>query len=842
MQAQAGRFRRSSLLTARTVDRTRILDTLVNNLEGVVYRCLDDEHWTMVFVSQGSAELCGYAPAEIVDNAFISWENITHPEDRARVREQIRRAARDGQRFAVQYRILTADGDIRWVLTRGIKVPDEEGRLVIEGFIEDVTPRQVTLDALAHSELRYRHIFEYASEGIFQTTREGRYLAANPALARLYGYATPDELMADLSDIESRLYVDPERRRSFRHLMAMHGEVINFESEVRRRDGSCIWISENAHTVRGPRGEFICYEGTVQDISERKRNDEHLRLLATVFSNSNEAIIVTDAENRIVATNQAFTKLTGYPQEEVLGQNPRILSAGITPPEVYQEMWADLEQHGAWQGELWDRRRDGEAYPKWLSISMVRDAAGQVQNYIGNFIDISEMKASEERIRHLAHHDTLTNLPNRFSLNEKLEQAVGLCQRTGMSLALMLIDLDRFKAINDTLGHHVGDELLIQVAKRLSATVRTSDIVARLGGDEFVVVLPDGADATDAAHVADKIVRAISAPYLINGQEQRTSPSIGICLYPDDATEIGDLLKNADVAMYHAKAKGRGNFQFFTEGMNAATTRRLSLESELRSGLERKQFVLHYQPQLDLRSGRLVGVEALIRWNHPSRGLIPPAEFIPVAEEAGIIDAIGDWVLQEACRQLGAWREAGLDPLRMSINLSTGQFLDKTLPARIAELLDFHDLHAGLLDLEVTESVSMASPNETIEVMRALTGSGLSLSIDDFGTGYSSLAYLKLFPIRTLKIDRSFVKDIETDPSDADICDVTVLLAHRLGLEVVAEGVETEAQLKFLRSIGCEKIQGYLISPPVPAAQIENLVLRHPPIEAGGSVVLWPAA
>ena len=842
MQAQAGRLRRNSFLTARAVDRTRILDTLVNNLEGMVYRCLDDEHWTMVFVSQGSTGLCGYAPAEIVDNAFISWESITHPEDRARIREQIRRAAREGQRFAVQYRIQTADGETRWVLERGITVPDEEGRVVIEGFIEDVTPRQATLDALAHSELRYRHIFEYASEGIFQTTREGRYLAANPALARLYGYATPDELMADLSDIESRLYVDPERRRSFRHLMAMHGEVINFESEVRRRDGSCIWISENAHTVLGPQGEFICYEGTVQDISERKRNDEHLRLLATVFSNSNEAIIVTDAENRIVATNQAFTKLTGYSQEEVLGQNPRILSAGITLPDVYRDMWACLEQTGAWQGELWDRRRDGEAYPKWLSISLVRDAAGQVQNYIGNFIDISEMKASEERIRHLAHHDTLTNLPNRFSLNEKLEQAVGLCQRTGMSLALMLIDLDRFKAINDTLGHHVGDELLIQVAKRLSATVRTSDIVARLGGDEFVVVLPDGADATDAAHVADKIVRAISAPYLINGQEQRTSPSIGICLYPDDATEIGDLLKNADVAMYHAKAKGRGNFQFFTEGMNAATTLRLSLESELRSGLERRQFVLHYQPQLDLRSGRLVGVEALIRWNHPSRGLIPPAEFIPVAEEAGIIDAIGDWVLQEACRQLSTWREAGLDPLRMSINLSTGQFLDKTLPARIAELLEAHGLHAGLLDLEVTESVSMASPDDTIKVMRALTGSGLSLSIDDFGTGYSSLAYLKLFPIRTLKIDRSFVKDIETDPSDADICDVTVLLAHRLGLEVVAEGVETEAQLKFLRSIGCEKIQGYLISPPVPAAQIEDLVRRHPPIEAGGSVVLWQAA
>ncbi|MBS0372222.1 MAG: EAL domain-containing protein [Proteobacteria bacterium] len=839
MQAQLGRSRRTSLITPRAVDRTRILDTLVNNLEGMVYRSMDDAYRTMVFISQGSAELCGYAPAEIVDNACISWEEVTHADDRARVRAQIRSAARNGQRFAVQYRITTASGHTKWVLERGITVPDEQGKSVIEGYIEDVTPRRATLEALERTELRYRHIFEYASEGIFQTTRDGCYLAANPALARLYGYETPQQLMADLSDIESRLYVDPSRRDAFRQRMESHGEVINFESLVRRRDGSIIWISENAHTVRGPQGEFICYEGTVQDITERKSTEEHLRLLATVFSNSNEAIIVTDAQNRIVATNQAFTKLTGYPQEEVVGQNPRVLSAGNTPPEIYKEMWDSLNDSGAWQGELWDRRKNGEPYPKWLSISLVRDENGQVQNYIGNFIDISELKASEERIRHLAHHDTLTNLPNRFSLNEKLEQAIGFCHRNDMQMALMLIDLDRFKAINDTLGHHVGDELLIQVANRLSNTVRKSDIVARLGGDEFVVVLPDVDTPADAAYVADKIVAAISAPYLINGQEQRTSPSIGICMYPDDALEIGDLLKDADVAMYYAKAKGRGNYQFFTEGMNAATAQRLALESELRIGLEREQFVLYYQPQVDLRSGLIVGVEALVRWQHPTRGLVPPSEFIPVAEEAGIIDALGDWVLQEACRQLRDWRDKGLGTIRMSINLSTGQFLDKTLPRRIHDLLEHHGLPAELLDLEVTESVSMASPDETIEVMKALTESGLTLSIDDFGTGYSSLAYLKLFPIRTLKIDRSFVKDIETDPSDADICDVTVLLAHKMGLEVIAEGVETEAQLKFLLSIGCEKIQGYLISQPLPADQAEAFLLQRAPMTGLGTVDLW---
>ncbi|UCV04667.1 bifunctional diguanylate cyclase/phosphodiesterase [Dechloromonas denitrificans] len=824
------------------MNHSRVLDTLVKNLEGMAYRCLHDRHWTMIFVSQGCQELCGYAPAEMVENNTVSWEEITHPEDRLRIRQQIEAAVRSGQRFAVQYRIVTQSGQVKWVAERGIAIHDEQGEVAIEGFIEDITARRATLEALGEAELRYRHIFEHASEGIFQSTRDGRYLAANPALARLYGYESAAELIADLGDIERRLYVLPNRRRDFLHQIETHGAVLNFESEVYRRDGSRIWISENAHTVHDPKGEFTCYEGTVQDISERKKTEAHLRLLAMVFSNSNEAIIVTDGDNRIVATNPAFSVLTGYQPEDVMGKNPRVLSAGTTPPEVFKEMWTGLQQDGAWQGELWDRRKSGEAYPKWLSISLVRDEAGQVRNHIGSFIDISELKATQERIRHLAHHDTLTDLPNRYSLQKKLEQAVAICKRNHMQMALMLIDLDRFKTINDTLGHQAGDELLIQVAQRLNGAVRESDIVARLGGDEFVVALPGISSPADAAHLADKIGREISLPYQINGQEQRTTPSIGICLYPGDSTEIGDLLKNADVAMYHAKAKGRGNFQFFTEDMNVATTERMSIEADLRLALAHGEFLLHYQPQLDLRSGTIVGVEALIRWQHPTRGLVPPGDFIPIAEESGMIAAIGDWVLEEACRQLSVWQQKGISHLRMSINLSSGQFLDKTLPIRIHELLASNNLSAHLLDLEVTESMSMASPDESISVMKTLRSSGLTLSIDDFGTGYSSLAYLKLLPINTLKIDRSFVKDIESDPNDADICDVTVLLAHKLGLEVVAEGVETEAQLKFLLSIGCEKIQGYLISKPLAAEQAEQFIRNNRPMADLGTIDLWSSA
>jgi diguanylate cyclase (GGDEF)-like protein/PAS domain S-box-containing protein len=583
-------------------------------------------------------------------------------------------------------------------------------------------------------------------------------------------------------------------------------------------------------------GQFV---SVFEDITARKKVEESTRLMATVFSGSEEANMITDAENRIITVNPAFCRLTGYSLDEVRGKNPSFLSAGITPREIYIVMWEALSRDDRWEGELWDKRKSGEIYPKWLSISTVRDSEGKVSNYIGTFVDIAERKAAEERMRHLAHFDVLTGLPNRANLQERLPQMLSFAKRNSKQMALMLIDLDRFKVINDTLGHHAGDELLMQVAQRLSLCVRESDMIARLGGDEFVVVLPVVDGPADAAHVAGKIVNSISQPYAFESSEMRTSPSIGICLYPDDAADIGDMLKNADVAMYHAKSLGRNNYQFFTEAMQIAALQRMSIESDLRRALEQHQFVLHYQPQLDLRSGRVSGVEALVRWEHPQRGLVPPMDFIPIAEETGLIVPLGDWVLREACRQLSTWQARGIAGIEMSVNLSASQFLDPQLPVRIRDMLKEYNLSAGSLDLEITESMSMSSPAATIAAMDILIEHGMSLSIDDFGTGYSSLAYLKLFPIRTLKIDRSFVKDIETDTNDAEICDVTVLLAHKLGLDVVAEGVETEAQLKYLHSIGCEKIQGFLISKPLPADEAEVFLRNEAPMEGLGTIDLW---
>jgi diguanylate cyclase (GGDEF)-like protein/PAS domain S-box-containing protein len=664
--------------------------------------------------------------------------------------------------------------------------------------------------------------------------RDGRFIRWNKQFEVVTGYSVAE--MAGLNGLDiiapsDRKLVSECIRQVF---IAGHADV---EARLTDRHGASTPYYFNG---RGTVLDGITYHiGTGTDISARIVAETRTRLMASVFSNSTEAIVITDADNHIVTVNDSFSRLTGYTPDEVIGRNPRILSAGKTPVEVYQRMWNSLQTTNGWAGELWDRRKSGEAYPKWLSISVVRDAQGQITNYIANFVDISERKASEERVLYLAHHDPLTDLPNRYSLNERLPHALRLCRRNRQQLALMLIDLDGFKAINDTLGHQMGDRLLVTVASRLREAVRDSDIVARLGGDEFVVVLPAIESVSDAAKVAAKIVQSIANPYFIDEHELRSSPSIGICIFPDDGFESADLLKKSDVAMYHAKAMGRANFQFFTANMQATAAQRVRLDAEMRVALKEEQFILHYQPQLDLRTGQIVGVEALVRWQHPVRGLVAPGDFIPLAEETGLILPLGDWVLREACRQLRDWAETGLAHIMMSVNLSALQFRDATLSTQIAGILVEYGLDPETLDLEVTESMSMASPESSVAIMRELTAQGLSLSIDDFGTGHSSLSYLKLFPLRTLKIDRTFVKDIETDESDAAICDITVLLAHRLGLDVVAEGVETAEQMKYLISIGCEKVQGYLISKPLPAAQAEAFIRSHLDSAARGTVDIW---
>jgi diguanylate cyclase (GGDEF)-like protein/PAS domain S-box-containing protein len=562
------------------------------------------------------------------------------------------------------------------------------------------------------------------------------------------------------------------------------------------------------------------------DTSERQAAEQRLHLLASVFERSGEAILISDCDNRILEVNQAFTRLTGYSADDVRGKNPKILSSGRTTAGEFRAMWQAITDEGFWQGEVWDKRKDGSFYPKWLTISAIRDNAGKIESYIGSFTDMTERKLAEDRINHLALHDTLTGLPNRYNLQGRLDQALATARRDAGHLALIFIDLDRFKSINDTLGHHVGDDLLQEVATRLRASVRDSDVVARLGGDEFVVVLT-GVGAAAAGSVADKILETLGAAYRIEGHELLTTPSIGIAVFPDDGDNAETLMRNADNAMYHAKAAGRNNVQFFTAAMNQASRARHELEGGLHLAMERNELELHYQPQVDGR-GHVIGAEALLRWHSPEHGQVSPLSFIPLAEETGLILPIGRWVLATACAQLKTWSaDVRTRDLQLSVNVSPREFRETDYVDQIHRVLETSGADPTRLKLELTESLVLDNVEETIRKMLAIKKLGIGFSLDDFGTGYSSLSYLTRLPLAQLKIDRAFVLKLPDNLSDGIIAQTIITMAAGLGLNLIAEGVETEAQREFLARHGCHCYQGYLFSRPLALAEFARFLVTH---------------
>ncbi|EIJ45942.1 diguanylate cyclase/phosphodiesterase with PAS/PAC sensor domains protein [Herbaspirillum sp. GW103] len=672
----------------------RLLETLLANLDGMVYRCRDDAHWTLEFVSEGCYALTGYTPEDLLLNSRISFLQLTHPEDRAMVRSHIDLCMRERRRIDIEYRIVHADGSLRWVWERGVGLYNAAGAVeAMEGFLQDVTERKEAAQALQEAERRYRSIFENAIEGVFQTTPDGTYIAVNPALARIYGYHSPEDLIVGLRDIRHQLYVEPERRSEFMRLMEQQGSVSNFESRVYRRDGDIIWISENARAVYDDGGTLVCYEGTVEAITERK---------------------------------------------------------------LY-----------------------------------------------------------EAEMRHHATHDALTGLPNRNMLHEHLQRAIQAARQKGGLTAVVFVDLDQFKFINDSLGHQVGDELLKTVAQRLQACLRDTDMVARQGGDEFVLVLQNQTGGElGIAEVMQRILAAVARPWQAGDREFQVTASIGVSRYPIDGKDVETLLKQADSAMYRAKEQGRNNFQFFAPWMDTQVSNRLEMLINLRRALDQDEFKLYYQPKLSLKDGSVIGAEALIRWQSPEQGMVPPDRFIPFAEEAGLILPIGEWVLRSACHQNKRWQEAGLPTIPVAVNLSPRQ-LNQSLPEFVAGVLEQSGLAASCLELEITENVVMKDAEKSVATLHALKRLGLQISVDDFGTGYSSLSYLRRFPVDALKIDKSFVRDIARDADSAAIVKAVISLAHILNLRVIAEGVEDEEQYAFLKENACDEVQGYLFGKPM---------------------------
>ncbi|WP_304932026.1 bifunctional diguanylate cyclase/phosphodiesterase [Herminiimonas sp.] len=673
--------------------QARLLGTLLSNLEGMVYRCRLDAHWTMEFVSEGCLKLTGYSEEDILFNSHISFDNITHPDDRDLVRNAVLAAVKNNRRFDIEYRIIRADGEVRWVWERGTNIShDNKAWDVLEGFIQDITERREADEALREAERRYRSIFENAIEGIYQSTPDNGYLAVNPALARMYGYSSPQDLISTLKDIEHQVYVEPKRRIEFMQLMKKNGVVTNFESRIYKRDGEIIWISENARAVFSSAGELVFYEGTVEAITERKLHEAEIQFQAT--------------------------------------------------------------------------------------------------------------------------HDALTGLPNRTLLYDRMQQAVLHSERYSNITAIAFLDLDQFKFINDSLGHQVGDELLKITAQRLTSCLRESDTVARQGGDEFVLLLTSQTDEDSITQTMQRVLHEVAQPWMANDLEFRITCSIGVTLCPDDGRDVETLLKNADSAMYKAKELGRNNFQYFAAEMNDTVTDRLALLNRLRQAIPKNEFILHYQPKIHLASGKIIGSEALIRWNS-DEGMVSPAAFIPLAEETGLIIQIGEWVLRTACRQNRTWQLAGHQPMPVSVNLSPRQLARGDIVELVERILAETGMEAKYLELEITESVMATDVEKSFALLTRLRALGVKISLDDFGTGYSSLSYLKRFPVDTLKIDQSFVRDIATNPDSAAIIKAIISLGHNLNLTVLAEGIETEEHFQFLLKHGCNEGQGYLMSKPV---------------------------
>jgi len=675
--------------------------------------------------------------------------------------------------------------------------------------------------ALVESEDKYRNLVDNLPQRIFFKDRQSVYVSCNSRFASDAGLA-PDEIVGKTDfDLYSERYARQYRLDDDR--IMRNGEIEELEEPYKTETTEGI-IQTVKTPIRNADGDVIGILGIFWDITEKKQAENRLRQSAAVFESTADGVIVTDAQAKIIAVNKAFCEITGYSEEEARGQNPSFRRSERQDEKFYREMWRSIERNGRWQGEIWNRRKTGEVYPEWMTISVVRDAAGNITNYVAVFSDITHVKRSQMQLDHMAHHDPLTDLPNRTLLDDRLNQAIRRAERNDSNVAVLFIDLDRFKNVNDTLGHPTGDLLLQEVAQRIRGLLRQQDTVARLSGDEFIILIEDMDRPEVAETVASKVIDILASPFTIREHELFIGASIGISLYPADGESPANLIKYADTAMYRAKEQGRNTYQFYTQELTESAMERLELESALRRALKRDQFEIYYQPQVNLETGEIIGAEALLRWYHPEYGMVPPDKFILLAEESGLIVDIGDWVIQQACKKAREWQTTFPNFRRMAINLSAVQIQRRDLVDKVASVINACTLQPELLELEITESVLMQNPEIAEEMLQGLRGLGVELAIDDFGTGYSSLGYLKRFPIQKLKIDRSFVMDIPEDGNDTAITRAVIALGKSLQLKVVAEGVETAEQAAFLLQEGCDIGQGYHYSRPVSADAFEALL------------------
>ncbi|BAE52421.1 sensor domain-containing protein [Paramagnetospirillum magneticum] len=768
----------------------------------------------VLFVNRRFCQITGMTPEQCIGHS--ARRHFADDDQRLEVVRQLKEA---GEIADADVKFFRVDGSSFWsVLT--IRSATLNGEAVNLAWLYDVSKRKQAEQAILDGKTLIRAMLDSSTDGIVLVNAEGTILAVNAAASAIFEKNSDDLPGKAIWDHLPDSVVAPMRRGIDRVLDRR--ETVESHHAIGAK-----LFDVHMHLVADSVGQRDRVAIFSRDVTQSHQRRQQLRKLETALEQAPVSVMITDSHGAIEYVNRAFVLVSGYSEDEVLGRNPRLLKSGETVASLYRDMWHCLASGATWQGELCNRAKDGSLFWEYATISPIRDDDGVVTHFMAVKENITQRKETEQQLVHQATHDTLTGLPNRLLLEDRVHHAIEVAKREGRRIGLMFLDLDRFKIVNDSLGHVAGDELLKVVSDRLRHTLRRSDTVARLGGDEFVVVLTHFQSTTELAEVAEKISAALDEPVELSGHKVHVGASIGIAIYPDDGDNFNALMKDADTAMYRAKQKGRNTFCFYDSNMNDEALDRLKLEEALRRALVRGEFQLFYQPQVDLQTGRTSGVEALIRWNSPERGQVSPALFIPVAEESNLISMIGWWVLEESCRQIAAWREAGLTGIKVAVNVSGRQFLNHALVECISDLMAQYAVLPSQLEIELTESTVMAEPDRAIEQLTRLREIGIQVSVDDFGTGYSSLSYLKRLPLSTIKVDRSFVRDVNNQSDNAAIVSAILGLADALDMSIVAEGVETEGEEQHLKDAGCIKVQGFRYAKPMPADQLAAWMLRQ---------------
>jgi diguanylate cyclase (GGDEF)-like protein/PAS domain S-box-containing protein len=766
--------------------------------------------------------ILGREPTNEAGPEFLS--QILHPDDQDAVITSLQNAVTDGTTHHMQYRILRPDGEIRWLECQAVqKYGDENELQMLRGVIQDITAQKQYEKKLQDSEQHYQALFDQmpSAAAVFTVVDGGEDFVFQD-----FNRSAEQTEQLERSQLLGRRVLDvfPSARSSgifdlFRQVYET-GKLTyipEFYYKDDRNPGS--WRENWIYKLSDD--EIV---SVYRDITERKHIESRLRTLSQAIEQSPVSVVITNPKGDIEYVNSTFEKVSGYVLGEVKGKNPNILKSGMIPDRVYHRLWQAISSGQSWEGEFQNKKKDGTLFWEYAHIAPVLNDQGEIEHYISVKEDITTRKQNEEQILHQAHFDNLTDLPNRFLAMDRLTQMLNESKRSREKVSVLFIDLDDFKKINDSLGHEVGDKVLIEASRRLLTAVRTGDTVARLSGDEFIVLL-SGLHKPEAAQIiAEKILDSFRRIFEIDGRELLITASIGIAIYPDDSDTTSGLLRSADSAMYHSKESGRNTFSFFTERMNQEVSKRLALEEQIHGALERNEFSIYFQPQINVKTGHIVGTEALLRWNNPVLGSIPPSDFIPIAEQTGLIIKLGEFVLKQALKQTAIWQEQFECDFRIAVNISPRQFLQTSLFEEIKHLLAESGVQPHQLELEITEGVLMSGHTHVAETLNMITALGILMAMDDFGTGYSSLSYLRSYPFRTLKIDQSFIRDISVDKADRELISAAISMAHGLNLIVIAEGVETEEQLNYLKMQGCDFAQGYLFSQPINSADMSKLL------------------